>query len=249
MGRVKQWIGEFVGGWYDVSRSIWYSGGMSVLRSFFAQGFFTRPQMQGTIVNYDISRSLYRNDNADYNLGAGFVRPVIDLAVEYIGLPYVTSTDDTRDTYLNECIQDYWGGTLIQAWRDSMRDSKTVLRFRQPRIDNPLFSSTDRDHGRLDVIPPEMVDITFDPTDPDLIEKAIITHYIDVDERTTDEVVMGKPPRIKEHEVFESITLDEYRFFDKTMDEELVSWSQRNTLGFVPVWPVWNEYDAALGGG
>ena len=238
-----------MGGWYDVSRSIWYSGGLSAIRTFLSSGFFTRPQMQGTIVNYDVTRALYRNDHQEYNLGAGFVRPIIDLAVEYVGLPYITSDDDNRDVFLNECIHDYWGHTLLQAWRDSMRDSKVVVRFRQPRLDNPLFNERDRLHGKLDIIPPEMVDIVFDPTDPDLIAKAVITHYIDVDERTDREVIEGDPPRIKEHEVLETITPDSYTFFDKTMDEDLTTWGMPNPAGFAPLWPLWNEYDAALGGG
>lgn len=222
---------------------------MSVLRRFFTAGFITRPQMQGTIVSYDLARSLYRNDNKDYSLGSGFVRPVIDLAVEYMGLPYVTSDDDSRDSFLNECIHDYWGRELQQSFRDAMRDSKSVVRFRQPRLDNPLFTEADREHGKIDVIPPEMAEIVFDPTDPDLIEKASITHYIEVDERTEEETIQGKPPRIKEHELIETIYPDVYKFFDRTVDAEITEWEMANVLGFVPLWPVWNEYDAALGGG
>jgi hypothetical protein len=205
--------------------------------------------MEGTVVDYDLARSLYRNDNPLYNLGAGFVRPVIDLAVEYTGLPYVTSDNGERDSWLNECIHDHWGADLLQVWRDSMRDSKTVVRFRQPRLDNPLFTEQDRLHGRIECIPPEKVDIEYDPTDPDLVYRAVVTHFIDMDERTDEEVQNGHPPRTKEHEIIEVITAQMYTFYDKTDDVELESWRTKNTWKFVPLWESFNEYDVALGGG
>lgn len=252
--QTAKWIGEvstsFISdAWYDVSRSVWYSSSASALRSMFQESFFSRPRMQSTIVNYNLARSLYRNDNPQYSYGAGFVRPVIDAVVEYIGTPSVTSQSGDGEQFLNECITDYWAPQLLQAWRDSMRDSKVIIRFRQPRLDNKLFTEADRKHGRIDCLPPEMCNIVFDPSDHDLIEKAVITHFINYDERTEEDMLAGKPPRIKEHEIFEVITPSDYKFFDKTMGIELTSWSVSNVLGFVPVWPVWNEWAADLGGG
>ena len=241
-----RWIKEQ---WSDVSRSLGLAASMSALRGIFNQSFFGRPAMQNTVVNYDLARSLYRNDNQDYNLGAGFVRPIIDLAVEYIGLPYVTSDNGERDAWLNECIHDHWAPELQQAFREAMRDSKTVVRFRQPRLDNPLFTESDRMHGRIETIPPEMCEVEFDPTDPDLVYRATITHFIEFDERSDVEVAEGHPPRKREHEIIEVITAQDYRFYDKTDDVELDSWTTRNAWRFVPVWPVWNEYDNALSGG
>lgn len=253
MRKPFSWIGEtftsIANTWYDVSRSIWYSSSASALRSMFQESFFSRPAMQNTIVNYDLARSLYRNDNTQYAYGAGFVRPIIDAVIDYIGVPSVTSQQGESEEYLNECITDYWAPQLQQAWRDAMRDSKAILRFRQPRLDNKLFTENDRKHGRIDCLPPEMCNIVFDPTDPDLIEKAVITHFIDEDERTEEDMLAGKPPRIKEHEIFEVITAEDYKFFDKTMGVELTSWAVPNRMGFVPVWPVWNEWAADLGGG
>lgn len=246
---IGETIASTIGTWYDVSRSVWFSASWSALRSMFQESFFQRPAMQRTIVNYDLARSLYRNDNPDYNYGAGFVRPIIDLTVEYMGLPSVTGLNGDNETYLNECITDYWAPQLIQSWRDSLRDSKAMLRFRQPRLDNPLFTESDRMHGRIDCLPPEMCHVTFDPSDPDLVEKCVITHFIQFDERTEEDMLAGRPPRIKEHEIFEVITPTDYKFFDKTMGQELTTWSTSNKFGFVPVWPQWNEYAADLGGG
>ena len=202
-----------------------------------------------TTVDYNLARSLYRNDNPDYSYGAGFVRPIIDLQVEYIGLPYVTSDDGDRDTFLNEAIHDHWAESITQAFTAALRDSKTVVRFRQPRIDNPLFTEEDRMHGRFEVVPPEMVDITYDPTDPDLVERAVFTHYIWIDERTDQEVLDGTAPKGSEHEVIEIVTVDDYRFYDKTYNRELDTWRTPNTWRFVPVWEGFNDYDPTIGGG
>jgi hypothetical protein len=221
----------------------------TALRAVMSEGLFGKPFVMNTRVDWDLARSLYRNDNPDYNLGAGFVKPIINLTVEYTGLPYVTSDVGDRDTFLNEAIHDHWATGIQELFTALLRDSKAIIRFRQPRIDNPLFTEEDRMHGRIEVVQPELVDITFDPTDPDLIERAAFTHYVWIDERTDAEVLQGTTPRGSEHEVLEVITADAYRFFDKTDDRELESWRTANTWGFVPAWPAYNEYDSTLGGG
>lgn len=219
------------------------------LRTTLSEGLMGKPALLQTRVDYDKSRGLYRNDLPDYLYGGGFVRPIINLAVEYIGLPYVTSDEGARDTFLNEGIHDHWAPAIQELFIAILRDSKSVFRFRQPNIANPLFTEEDRMHGQLDIIPPEMVDITWDPTDPDLIERAVVMHFIDIDERTDQEAFDGVLPKIEEHEIWEVITPEEYRFFDKTDDRELDSWNVRNIWGFVPLWPGYNEYDSTIGGG
>lgn len=238
-------IGEFL----DVSRSLGQSASWSALRGLFNVSFFHRPTAYGTQVTYDLARALYRNDNPAFNLGAGFVRPIIDLSVEYMGIPSVTSDNGDTDAWLNECLHEHWAPQLQQVWRDSLRDSKTIVRFRQPRIDNPLFTDTDREHGKLECVPPETVDLRFDPTDPDLVETATINHWVEVDERSDEAKTRGELPRLRTHHIIETVTPTEYRFYDKTENRELTTWGARNLLGFVPMWPAYNEYDAAIGGG
>lgn len=230
-----------------IPASIIQSG--SALRGLFTEAFRGAPNLWKTSVDMDLSRSLYRNDNPAYNLGAGFVRPIIDLTVEYVGLPQVTSKDTQQTVWLNECIHDHWAPQLQEIYRDVLRDSKTIIRFRQPRLDNPLFTEEDRQHGRIESIPPENVEITWDPSDPDLMEQAVVHHEIDVDERTVEEVTQGLAPRITAHHVLEIITPDNYRFYDKTDEKWLASWETPNVAKFVPLWPIYNEYAADLGGG
>jgi len=243
---LRSWISEMWPVRY-VPASVVKSG--SALRGLFSEAFRGVPNLHETTVDFDLARSLYRNDNPDYKMGAGFVRPIIDLTVEYVGLPSVTSDDAAQTTWLNECLHNHWAPDILQVWRDSLRDSKTIFRFRQPRTDNPLFTEEDRMHGRVEIIPPEMVELSFNPADPDLLDQAVVHHEVEFDKRTDEEIIEGHSPRMETHHVLEVITRDQFLFYDKTEERRLDTWTTRNALGFVPLWPAYNEYSAELGGG
>jgi hypothetical protein len=243
------------------SRSLFswsYSGSLrSVWRTLASSFMPNRPVYDDTVVDYNFARQLYRNDGADTNLGAGFCRPIIDLSVEYLDLPRVTSDDDERDTYLNECIHDYWASSFQQVVRDAIRDSKTVFRFRQPDIANKLVTDRDRLHGKIEVIPPEACQFYYNPADPDMVDKLVITHWIDVPDDSFEQNILDpaqsanaqRAPQTTEHQVIEVVTPERIRFFDLTDNKELVSWGGPNRYGFVNAAEVHNEYDATLGGG
>lgn len=232
---------------FDVSRSSWFGPNISVLRGMFSDAFFKRPLMDGTVVNYDLARALYRNDTNDWQYGAGFVRPIINLSTEYIGTPSVSGTSD--DAFLNECITDHWKPQLQEMIRDCQRDSKVIVRYRQPNLLNPLVTERDRVRGKIEVFPPESVEVHYMPDDPDMIERAVFTHFIKIDQRSEDEIRAGTAPRDEEHELLEIITPAKYVWFDKTAGHELESWAFANSWKFVPVWEVFNDYSSDLGGG
>lgn len=246
LSRVREMIGD--SGWFDVSRSWWVSSYGS-LRGFFAHSLLRRPRQLNTTINFDLSRRLYRNESAAHRWGAGFVRPIIDRVVEYVGLPTVSGLDGADEALLNECIRDYWASSLQHAMRDAARDSEAVVRFYQPRIDNKLFTQQDREHGCIEVIPPEMVEILYDPVDKDFILQVIVHHEIEIDERSIEEELAGEPPRLVVHQVDETITPQQYKFFDRSTGTLLDTWTTRNVYGFVPLWKIYNEYSADLGGG
>jgi hypothetical protein len=240
-------------GWgveYDVSRSSFWGWG-NTIRSFFRQASFFRrqPRSYGTTVNADLTRALYRNESHHYRWAGGFVRPIVDLTVQYLGRPTVTGISDSDAAFLNECIQDYWAPKLDEAIRDALRDSKAWVRFWQPRSDNPLFTDADRQHGAIEVLPLESVQVTWNAVDKNLMESANIEHEIEMDDRSPEEKIQGKPPRLKVHTVVETITRSQYTYYDKTAGVVLDTWAMPNVLSFVPLWPAYNEYAADLGGG
>jgi hypothetical protein len=68
------------------------------------------------------ARSLYSNTNNAYKLAAGFVKPIINNDVAFMGLPSPTSQDDNTQLALNEIhkwIRDYWPVIFKEALRDS----------------------------------------------------------------------------------------------------------------------------------
>jgi hypothetical protein len=230
-------------------------GSLRTLWRVVSNSFFpNRPTFDKTVCDYNLARALYQNTDESYNLGAGFARPIIDLVVEFMDLPSASSDDDNRDNFLNECIHDYWAPKLQEVVRNACRDSKTIVRLRQPLLRNRLVTSAERDHCFLEVYDPESVHIIYAPDDADMIEQVIVTHFIEFDE--TDPLLdpannpnLGSVPTVKEHEIIEIISPDSFRYFDKTDNKWLTSWETSNPWGFVPVMEVWNEYDTTLSGG
>ena len=241
---VTEWISESVVPTWGALRSTMRLGG-----TFYPE----RPYYDKTIVDYNTCRQLYRNDGDTTNLGAGFCKPIIDRAVEFIGLPNVASSLDANDNFINECIHDYWFAELQEMFRNAMRDSKVIVRIVKPRIDNPLTMAADRDHLKIKLYTPEQVTILRDPVNDEWIEKCIIKHWIEFDDATFPdqnlEFGIGVIPNVKEHEIWEVITPETYTYWDNTDKRWLSTWATPNSDKFVPVVEVWNEYDVALSGG
>ena len=95
----------------------WYSFD-GIRSSFRSLGRFwpqSHPAAEGTVVNYDYTRKLYRN-SGENAFGGGFAKPIVDLQVGFMGLPVASTEDDTTDDFLNECLQNYWADELQQMF-------------------------------------------------------------------------------------------------------------------------------------
>lgn len=238
---------------FDVSRfdPFWDFFTLKGLRSRFrvttSKYWGSVPAYENTAVIYDKTRQLYRNDGNE-NLGSGFCRPIVDLAVQFMGLPSASVEDEIIDDRLNSCLHDYWGEVVQQIFRDAIRDSKTIVRIRQPAMDDPLMTAEEREHCTIECVAPERVVIFRDPQNQNIIDKATISHDVLMlmDE---GDITAGVLPTQNEHRIIEEITRDSYRYWDMTASEELVEWERPNTWNFVPIVEVWNEFDTALNGG
>lgn len=207
-----------------------------------------QPAYDGTILNFDLARQFYRNDGPDSALGAAFAKPIVDLQVEFMGLPHASTEDDAMDDRLNECFEVHWADEIQQMFRNAIRDSRTIVRIYQPSLDDPLMTMDEREHCRLEIIDPERVTIQRPLNNKQIIERAVIYHrWLMVDDQ-------GKPEdgilaKTSEHEVLEIITPEETRFWDKTDNKPLSALNSENRFGFVPLLEVENEFDSSLGGG
>lgn len=207
----------------------------------------SHPAAEGTVVNYDFCRQLYRN-SGDQAFGGGFAKPIVDLQVGFIGLPFASTEDEAIDDFLNECLQNHWADEIQQMLRDSIRDSKTIVRLRKPDIFDPLMTLEEAQHCTIEIIPPDRVDIERSLRNKNVIERAVILHRMTfvIDD---GDVANGLQPQVEEHDVLEIITREDYTFFDKTTNEWLDNLRAPNRWGFVPCVEVFNEWDAALQGG
>lgn len=232
----------------------WASGGLRSLMKWSTTNTWSRaPLFDKTAINLDLARQLYRNDGEEVFLGGGFCRPIIDRCVEFIGLPTVSIEDEERDNELNDAIQKVWKPVLQEMFRNAMRDSRTVVRMWQPEL-TPLVTEEERESCCISIIDPDRATIVYDPRDPKVVERAVIVYTVDFPDEAVDVSPTGDPPRgqkpqTKEHEIWEVITRDSYRYYDKTDAVWLSSWTRDNLYDFVPVHEVWNEYDSTLSGG
>jgi hypothetical protein len=216
-----------------------------------------RPAYDRTKVNFDLARQLYRNDG-ETNLGSGFCRPIIDLEVEFMGLPRSATGDEIVDDYLNGCIHVFWASALDQMKRNAMRDSMTVVRItRKDFNDDPLVTEEESEACFLEIIDPERVAVFYDEQMKGVIDRAYITHRVEriVEERDTRTRTSKQGrgssaiPETREHHIVEEITRETFRYWDETAGEWIDDWEQENAWGFVPLREVYNEFDSALSGG
>lgn len=238
---------------FDVSRfdPFWDFFTFRGLRSRFqviaSKYWGSAPAYENTAVNYDKSRQLYRNDGSE-NLGSGFCRPIVDLPVQFMGLPKASVEDEVIDDRLNACLHDFWAEVVQCIFRDAIRDSKTVVRIRQPSGNDPLMTAEEREHCQIECVAPERVAIFRNAQNKNIIDKANVSHEILMVEDEGD-IRNGVLPTEKVHAVIEEITPETFRYWDSTDAQELTDWGRPNTWGFVPLVEVWNEFDTALNGG
>lgn len=235
----------------QISSLAWGSVGTGI-RTWFRMGTWRwwtdRPRMDKTVVNYDVARTLYRNDDPAFYLGGGFSKPIVDLQVAFMGMPIAHSTIEEVDSFLNAAIEGYWAPQIQEAFRNAIRDSKTIVRIRRPDPGNPLVTVDELVYGGLEIIDPERVRIIRQPDTADF-ESAIITHYVEFVNTEAFEAGRVQDPPSTEHKILEYVTRESYRYYDVTRSMWVDEWEMENTWGFIPLVEFWNEYDSSLGGG
>jgi hypothetical protein len=239
----------------DLTRSLMPFSWTSVtgIRSFL--GFFgtrfwptTHPAAEHSTVNYELTRTLYRNDG-DIGLGSGFAKPIVNVTVNFMGIPKVLiEGSEVQTDFLNSCITEYWASQLREMFTATIRDSKCVVKLCWPDILDPLMTIGESEHGWLEIIPPDLVDIERDGRNRNIITRAVIHRRMNmvIDEGDPSK---GQDPKVENHDVLELIDRDKYTFWDQTTSEWLPELEAVNSYGFVPVVEVYNEWDSSLQGG
>lgn len=225
-----------------------FSGLRSRFRVNGRKFFGNDPAYENTIISYDLARQLYRNDGHENNLGSQFARPIIDLQVDFIGLPTATVQDEVIDEFLNKCLQDYWADKLQEMFRNTMRDSTSIVRVMRDSLSDPLSTVEDQLYARLKILNPEQVQLEYEPGNENHLLKAVVHHKVIFIEEEGDPQ-NGVLPKEVEHEVIETVTEERYTYYDRTANEVLEEFSGPNPWKFVPFVEVMNEFDSSLNGG
>lgn len=244
MARAKRSrIGEISTGWVGS-----LSNGLRSVRKTF---WPLPPSYAGTRISYDLTRSLYRNDNKSANLGSGFCRRIVNSVMDFVELPRAASGDEIVDEFLNNCIHDYWASELQQAIRDMTRDGETVIRLRQHSSTDGMVTPDEWESCYLEILPPETVAIYYKQGGyTNEIDVAYVRHLIDVvEEDAKDTGASLRQPIVRQHSIIEEIKAETFRYYDETQGEWLDGLEQVNSWNFVPLVEACNEYDASMQSG
>jgi hypothetical protein len=246
-------VSEMVVSSADFTRTMFPPSVTSGMRSWFTSpnkiSFWPKPRPvgEGSQVNYNFTRQLYRN-TGENGFGGGFAKPIVNLQVGFIGIPTASTGDEGLDQFLNDCIEIYWTDEIQQMLLAALRDSKTIVRLRPLDILDPLMTMEEKEHSAIEVIAPENIDIEYNARNKNVIEKCVIRHkmsFVIDDGSVTD----GRDPTVEEHVVLEIIDRQTYKFFDHTTRNWLDSLGGSNNWNFVPVMEVFNDWDASLKSG
>lgn len=169
--------------------------------------------------NVELARQLYNNTNNAYKLGAGFVKPIINSDVSFMGTPKVTSEDDNISKGLKDIIVNHQS-----VHKGELRDADA---FVWPEYDPVLGKVVGHE------IPPESITkIWINP-----LTKAITGYVIEsivnyCDDKGDNQTVDSKTIVTKDYIKTSYTGNTQGRFKDK---EEI------NELGFIPIVHFANE--------
>lgn len=150
------------------------TGEMSKLRDraygFLGGAFHRSYKLNSTKVDYELARSLYRNTEDEYKLGAGFAKPIINTQVSFMGVPSFRSQEDKAQevlTKFTELNQTEMQKTHLNALREgdcyvwiTREESKNLSLY--PEKETLLV---------YNIIPPEQVqDVVIDPITSEPLE-------------------------------------------------------------------------------
>lgn len=246
-GVESQRVGEISTGWATGVGKGLRNAFRSVSRAFWP----TTPTMAGTKITYAKTRSLYRNDDSQVNLGGGIIRRIINSRVDFMELPHPATGDEIVDEFLDNCIHVYWAAELQQMIRDACRDADTVVRIRRHPQDDPLVTEEEWEACYLEILPPERVTVYYKMGGgKKTIEAAYVRHEIEeIIEEAQDTGGSLRMPEVRQRVIIEEITPETYRYYDQTQGMWRDEMASANSWGFVPLIEVANEYEASLEGG
>lgn len=197
---------------------------------------FTTYTLDSSKVDYGLARELYQNKNTKYELGAAFVKPIINSAAGFMGVPHFTIEDEEAQEVLDDFALENTS-KMIRTHSNALKLGDCYIWITREKRENPLYPEKSI---RLiyNIIPPEEIkDIILDP-----ITREPIAYILESKQEWTGLNNVKRSATVKQ-----SITADE-RIVEVTGDrpEGLESGTFPNTWGFIPIVHFKNEPDETM---
>ena len=113
-------------------------------------------------VDYKLARELYQNKNPKYELGAAFIKPVINSTVGFMGVPHFTIEDEDAQEVLDDFVLENTS-KMIRTHSNALKLGDCYVWPTREKRENPLYPEK-KERIIYNIIPPEEVeDIILDP--------------------------------------------------------------------------------------
>lgn len=193
-------------------------------------------QLDSSKVDYKLARDLYQNKEKKYELGAAFVKPVINSTVGFMGVPHFTIEDEEAQEVLDNFVLDNTS-RMIRTHSNALKLGDCYVWITREKRKNPLYPEREE---RLiyNFIPPEEIkDILLDP-----ITKEPVAYLLESKQEWKDMEGVDRSCTIKQ-----KITAEE-RVIEITGDkpENIEAGTLPNTWGFIPIIHFKNEPDETM---
>lgn len=123
---------------------------------------YTTYKLDSSRVDYNLARQLYQNKHKDYELGAAFIKPVINSTVGFMGVPHFTIEDEEAQDILDNFVLENTS-KMTRTHSNALKLGDCYVWITREKRKDPLYPEKEE---RLvyNFIPPEEIkDIILDP--------------------------------------------------------------------------------------
>ncbi len=197
---------------------------------------YTTYTLDSSKVNYKLARELYQNKNEKYELGAAFIKPVINSTVGFMGVPHFTIEDEEAQEVLDNFVLENTS-RMIRTHSNALKLGDCYVWITREKRKDPLYPEKEE---RLiyNFIPPEEIkDIILDP-----ITKEPIAYILESKQEWKDLDGINRSCTITQ-----KITAVE-RIIEINGDkpESIEAGTYPNIWGFIPIIHFKNEPDETM---
>lgn len=193
-------------------------------------------KLDSSKVDCKTARELYQNKSKQHELGAAFVKPVINSTVGFMGVPHFTIEDEVAQEVLDEFALENTS-KIMRTHTNALKLGDCYVWITRERRYNPLYPEK-KERLIYNIIPPEEIkDIILDP-----VTKEPVAYVLESNQEWTE--INGT---IRSCTITQKITAAE-RIIEINGDvpEGIEAGTTINTWGFIPIVHFKNEPDETM---